>query len=180
MGYYSFEDGSPTARRADTWLRDQDVTAPGVARSSGSGFVATLGRLVIDSNGSGSSGEAAHGEGTLSYDGKQGHISAGVALINTRRLRIYPLVGLGGSGGRFGHRPADIRPAELRGWGAGQATVGIGMDLLLSFWLFHLLIGLRAGVGTELFSMQFGDGDTVTADAGPFFRVVVGGGLGRR
>jgi hypothetical protein len=160
------------------------VAAPEVTRPSGVGFVATAGRLVIDSGGSGTGGAIPRGGRTFSYGSGQGQISAGLALINTRRLRIYPLVGLSGSGGGTGDRalePGDEEsaPAESRGWGCAQATVGVGIDLLLSFWLFHVLIGLRAGTGYELFNLQVGSGDAVGTQSGPFFRVVIGGGLGR-
>jgi len=185
IGYTAFEDTSPTTTLVETWLHDQDVSVPDEMRSTGGGFVATRGRLVIDSSGSGMGGAVPRGGRSLSFGSGQGQVSTGLALINTRRLRIYPLVGVSMSGGGTGIEPADVpgedaASAERRSWGCGQATVGIGMDVLLSFWFFHLLIGLRAGTGYQLFSMQFGGGDAVKTEAGPFFRVVVGGGLGRR
>lgn len=186
IGYTVYEDTSPTTTLIESWLRDQDVPAPDEMRSTGGGFVATRGRLVLDSSGSGMGGAVPGAGRALSYGSGQGQVSAGLALVNTRRLRIYPLVGVSMAGGGTGVQPADVpgedKPpsAERRSWGSGQATVGIGMDLLLSFWVFHLLIGLRAGMGYELFSMQIGGGDAVNTGAGPFFRVVIGGGLGRR
>jgi hypothetical protein len=163
------------------WLARQELPRADRWRGGGGGGLVTVGRVVIDGQGSGGGADEYESTShTIAASGGQGGMQIGVLVIDTPFARVYPLAGFGGTGGGVRLAPlASTNGSEPRdsGWFAMVLNGGIGVDFRLPLWWLSVWIGLRVGYQLPAFTVQFGEGADVSVRARPFFRVLIGTGL---
>lgn len=169
-GYYAAEDLAPLRLAVTEWLERYDIVYKSELASGGGGATFSRGRLVFDAGGGGF-GDKPHGDSTLTFGGGHGNIGAGIALIQNRMLRVYPLVGIGGIGGGVENPGTDVPSG---GWYSTFFTTGFGVDLRLMLWRVGVLLGVRIGYRHEVMNAQFADGVAFEQPRGPFIRFVIG------
>ncbi len=170
-GYYAVEDLAPLRLAVTEWLERYDIVYRAELASGGGGATFSRGRLVFDAGGGGFGDRRRDTDSALTFGGGHGNMGVGVALIQSRTLRIYPLLGFGGMGGGVDN-PAAEKPAG--GWFAAFFTTGIGLDVRLRVWRFGVLVGMRVGYRHDVMNAQFADGVTFEQPRGPFVRFVIG------
>ncbi|MBN1680282.1 MAG: hypothetical protein JW966_08310 [Anaerolineae bacterium] len=195
-GYAALKDGSDAAQLSERWLHQMDQTVPDSWRSRGGGGVMmSLGRVVLDVGGGGGGGESQNETHQLTAGYGSGYAHVGCVLFQNGFLRIFPLMGPGGMGGGADIHPkpgASVDAITLSGsngkdsslaereldetyWMAAQFGVGLGIDIRLKLGPFGLLVGLRMGYLTGVFSSERSENaEPVLPPSGPFFRVISG------
>lgn len=172
-GYYAIEQNTLGAENIAVWLNEQGI-GPDVDREGGGGgMLFTLGDLVIDTGGAGSSGSDENEERVLEFGAGTGHMSVGRIIFQNNLFRVYPLVGLGGTGASLQTRPPDDdEETSSTGIGSALFSGGLAVDFTPRWGPFYLVIGIRLGFYLGLVG-NTKDG----APSGPFFRIVIGGGM---
>lgn len=147
-------------------------------------------------------GDAVHEGRRVGLGGGYGTLGFGYAVQLSPRVRVYPRLGLGGGGmglwferegeevgfdevlenpDRHSARVDSVRTTVLS-HGSALVDLGAGAELLPGGWGRGLLIGVRLGYvaapRTESWGLRESDvgGGPATSLAGPYLRVVVGGG----
>lgn len=168
VSYFAVDDMSRMRVAVSDWIERRGETHPCDLKSSGGGATLPAGPLLIDIGASGIRDRYHDRHQEHTFRGGTGTVSLGLPVINARGLRIYPLVGAGGTGGRL------EREESNPGWVSLFFTTGIGIDLRITLLFFKVVIGLRAGYRHEFTNLQFGDGPEFEQPAGPFLRVIIG------
>jgi hypothetical protein len=168
--------------RQDTnrWLEAEVYPPPDQWRGGGGGGMVTVGKVVIDGHGSGGRNDDRRSSYKIEAGSGQGGMQIGVLLLDMPFVRVYPLMGIGGTGGEITLAPqASNNGSEPRrtGWFALMINGGIGADVRLSLRWLQLWIGLRMGYHVPALNVQIGAGEEIGVQARPFFRVLVGTGL---
>ncbi len=177
--YYLLAEDSPPQAVLSQWLDESDLPPVNQWHSNGGGATVSVGRIVIDAHGSGGGDDYQTPKYEVEAGGGQGSLSVGYLLIDTPFVRVYPLVGLGGTGGGLdltpeasnnGHRP------HQSGWFALLLRGGIGAEFTLTFWRLRLYLTLRAGYFVPVFDVILGEGGDTSRLPRPFFRIALGTG----
>lgn len=169
LGYFTVEDMSRIRLAVCDWLERRGSEHSCDLASSGGGATVPVGPLLIDVSGVGIRDHYHDDRAEHTFRGSSGGASIGIPVINTRMLRIYPLVGAGGMRGKL-----DVNHESEPGWVALFFTTGIGVDLCVKLLFFDIVVGLRAGYHHEIATMQLGDGPDYAQPGGLFLRFVVG------
>lgn len=169
-GYYAAEDLAPMRLALTEWLERYSIVYKSELASGGGGATFSRGRLVFDAGGGGF-GNKPEVDNDVTFGGGQGGVGVGLALIQNRLLRVYPLVGFGGMGGGVDNADGDVPKG---GWYSAFFSTGLGIDLRLTLWRVGLLVGLRIGYRHDVMNAQFADGVAFEQPRGPFIRFVIG------
>ncbi len=168
VSYFAVDDMSRMRVAVSDWIERRGETHACDLKSSGGGATLPAGPLLVDIGAGGIRDRYHDHHEAHVFRGGSGSVSLGLPVVNTRGLRIYPLVGAGGAGGRL------ERDQDSPGWVSLFFTTGIGIDLRITLLFVKVVIGLRAGYRHELTHLQFGDGPEFEQPAGPFLRFIVG------
>ena len=156
-GYYAHEDADEMAAQASQWMLENSPTPVPPIQSGGGGMLVQLGRFVLDMGGIGaglsekpdrSDDDALAGVGG-------GGLNIGWMLIDNGWLRVYPLVGPGGWGGRLEAGPANDR--TVSSWASLVLNTGLGIDLTLRIGHLGITFGLRMGIRHAIMGVEQGD-----------------------
>lgn len=168
--YYSIESAKTNLDDAENQLKEGGYPPLGGFDGGGGGFMVKQGNLIIDGSGY---GEGSHNvaQGLIS-DAGHGHggASFGYVVKETRILRIYPLVGIGGGGsGVVGMKKESPSKDRIDIGGGGMLVwIGLGVDLRLPLGKIALVLGFRSGVHIPVV------GDKEQIYKGPFMRWNIG------
>jgi hypothetical protein len=147
----------------------------------GGGGYGQRGRLILGGFGGGGGMQAEDEHVQDSLGDGFGGAQVGFALINTRWLKLYPLVGAGGSGQAFsvGLLSGGSKTASMGSYGA-YILAGVGVELRLPLSR-HMrpVIGFRAGWRYSLAERAFGisPGLPPRRRGEPFFHLLFGFGI---
>jgi hypothetical protein len=178
--YAKLAETDSSRQDVNHWLAAEDHPQADQWHGGGGGGVVTVGRVVIDGQGSGGNDTYRSRTHQIETNGGQGAMQIGVLLLDTAFVRVYPLAGIGGTGGGVSLTPlASNNGAEPHrtGWFALLVSGGIGVDFRLPFWWLAVWIGLRVGYQLPAFNVQLGEGEEIGAHPRPFFRILMGTGL---
>lgn len=183
--YMLYEEPSPARQFISAWSEKQDLAKIHAVPAGRGGVMLTLGRLLLDTSGSGlgfHDQDPAKAE-RVAFSSGDGSLDTGVILVRSRALRIFTLAGISGTASSIqreglstGNGHGDTSSSS---WGTGSLQVGIGLDLIIPLWRLKLLLGVRTGYRYALLSAQAGEGPQIDLPTGPFFRVVSGLHFGR-
>lgn len=129
---------------------------PSVRMFGGGLYSTRAGRVIIESSGSGGSTEITRSQDTrsLAVGNGIGLTNIGLLLVKTRRLRFYPLLGVGGGGTNLVPMTRDPNNPSVVTVEQGTATdlgggmmlhAGLGLELKLGGKL-GMIVGLRTGL----------------------------------
>jgi hypothetical protein len=133
--------------------------------ASGGGILGRRGRLIIEGGGLGGGALQREGDYLVQVAGAGGGVSLGLLPRKGSRLRIYPLVGIGGGGGGISVRQDKGATVLSSGLADVSYHVGIAVDLVIG-WRLGLMVGARIGLASPIIGAKFA----------PFVRFVGGAG----
>ena len=132
----------------------------------GGGFYGVKNRVVADQDGSGGGQVEKHGDHNLIVGGGEGSFSYGYMFKRGKRLRIYPLVGIGGDGsGAVLEKGGSTITAT--GGGGAHYMMGVAIEIKVGGRL-GFVFGIRAGILRHVIG---------TPMRRPFVRFTFGGGI---
>ena len=178
--YAKLAETDQSQQDANRWLAVENYPQAEQWRGGGGGGVVTVGKVVIDGHGAGGGDSYRSRNHEIETGGGHGAMQLGVLLIDTPFIRVYPLVGIGGTGGGVSLAPvASNNGSEPHrtSWIAMLVSGGIGADFRLPLGWLNVWIGLRAGYQVPTFNVQIGEGVEVGVQPRPFFRILLGTGL---
>lgn len=177
--YYLLAEDVPPQEVLSDWLDENDLPPVNQWSSNGGGATVSVGRVVIDAHGSGGGDDYHTPKYEVQAGGGQGSLSVGYLLVDMPFVRVYPLVGLGGTGGGLELHPVASnngnRPHHS-GWFALLLRGGIGAEFTVALWRLRLYLTLRAGYFVPIFDVIMGEGGDTSRLPRPFFRIALGTG----
>lgn len=175
-GYYALEDISAILSAANVKLAAQGVNPLHEFEGGGGGMVVSVGPLVFDTGGTGGTSTIPSEGGVTEVSFGMGHLSFGPTLLQNRLWRVYPLVGIGGTGGTVENKAKtegteETKPAESS-WGGFVMSMGLAIDFTLQLWMIGVLIGIR--IGYYYSPVNVGVNMSEAEQKRPFFRLIIG------
>jgi hypothetical protein len=131
--------------------------------SNGGGFLGRSGRLLVETSGSGGGTQEDEYGYQVSAGSGQGGVNLGFVLKGGSRLRIYPMLGIGGQGSGLSVKDEAGSAIVNRGIGDVIYNAALGMDFKIG-WRIGLIVGVRLGFNAPL----------NTQERKPFTRLIVG------
>lgn len=152
-GFSTINRALPGRADWDNWFAHNGVdplTTEDPGGGGGGGFMMQRGRFVMNIGGSGQGYRRESAEKEASLGSGLGYADAGYVVLRNRHLRIFPLIGGGGLGGRASVVDRSSlddahREKESIGTAAMEFHVGLGIDFMLPLGRRRFVIGVRLG-----------------------------------